>query len=175
MFKIVLAPHNDDEALFCAYTIIREKPLVIVVTDGFNQTIYGRPTDWLERRKESIRAMNILGASVVFLSIKDTELTDLLLIDRLSNLNPDEVYAPAVQGGHHHHDLIGKVAKTLFNDKVKYYSNYSKKYLFVMQGQEIKPTPEEIELKNRALAEYRTQKDEPHFLAVKNKSEYFIC
>ena len=33
--KILLAPHNDDEALFAAYTIMREHPLVIVVTDGY--------------------------------------------------------------------------------------------------------------------------------------------
>ena len=34
---IFLAPHNDDETLFAAYTLMRYKPFVIIVTDSFIQ------------------------------------------------------------------------------------------------------------------------------------------
>jgi len=36
--KLLLSPHNDDECLFAAYTLMREKPLVIVVTDSDDET-----------------------------------------------------------------------------------------------------------------------------------------
>ena len=176
MFKIVLAVHNDDECLFCAYTIIREKPLVIIITDGFNQTIYGVKTDWLERRRESIRAMAILGASVMFMGIRDVDLTENLLYERLKYINPEVVYAPALQGGHQAHDIVSKIAKELFRANVIYYSTYTKEELFARGIKEVIPTQEEIELKNKALAEYKTQlkMSEPHFAAVKNKSEW-LC
>ena len=175
MFKIVLAPHNDDECLFCAYTIIREKPLVIVVTDGFNQTIYGVKTDWLERRRESIRAMGILGASVMFMAIRDIDLTEDLFYERLKYLNPDKVYAPALEGGHQAHDIVSRVAQRLFKD-VTYYYTYSRQELFAKGKIEVIPTQEEIELKNKALDEYKTQLNmkEPHFEMVKGKSEW-LC
>ena len=176
MFKILLAPHNDDEALFCAYTIMREKPLVIIVTDGFNQTIYGVKTDWLERRRESIRAMGILGVSVMFMGIRDIDLTEDLLYERLKYVTLDVIYAPALQGGHWTHDIVSRVARRLFGSNVIYYSTYTKEELFAKGIKEIIPTPEEIKLKNRVLAEYKTQinMDEPHFMAVRDRSEW-LC
>ena len=32
--KLHLSPHNDDESLFAAYTLIREKPTVLIISDS---------------------------------------------------------------------------------------------------------------------------------------------
>ena len=112
---IFLAPHNDDESLFGAYTLMRLKPLVIVVTDSYIQPDRGDLSCSAQnRRKETIEAMALVGCPVVFLGIKDNELTEDNLRERLKLFNPETIYAPAVQGGNAHHDLVGKVALELF-------------------------------------------------------------
>jgi len=67
--KLLLSPHNDDECLFAAYTLMREKPLVIIVTDSDAQLAEGITAQ--QRREESIRACELLSVPVVFLGLKD--------------------------------------------------------------------------------------------------------
>lgn len=179
MNKIFLAPHNDDEALFGAYTLMRLRPLVVIVTDSFIQPNRGDiGCSAQERRQETINAMNLLGCPVVFLGIKDTELTQEILTQRLQYFNPETIYIPAIQGGNIQHDIVGKIGRELFGKKVEVYTTYTKQELWTKGNYEIIPTEQEKELKNKALDCYVSQVNlpstAPHFLAVRNKSEWLI-
>ena len=184
---IFLAPHNDDEALFGAFTLLRYKPLVIIVTDSYIQpernlhlqvTEYDTIVDTsaAARRQETIEAMKIAGCPVVFLGIKDTELTEEVLRERLQYFNPETIYIPAVQGGNSQHDLIGRVAYEMFGKKCERYCTYTKTELWTIGGWELTPTWEETQLKNKMLDCYKSQlqlpSTAPHFEAVRNKSEW---
>lgn len=173
---ILLAPHNDDEALFCAYTCMREKPLVLLITDSWIQPNRGdRGCDWQTRRAETQKAMDLLGCEVRFLGIKDTELTEDNLKEALKPYVNEKCLAPALQGGNLQHDLVARVATELFKD-IKYYTTYTKTELWTKGDVEIRPTQKEIDLKNEALSMYQSQlhlgSTRPHFLAVLGKSEW---
>lgn len=176
---VAICPHNDDEALYLGFTLIRERPLVIIVTDSHIQPERGDIGCTAEiRRQETIEAMKIAGCPVVFLGIKDTELTKQNLIERLKHLNPTKVYAPAIQGGNGQHDLVGRVCEELFGDRVKQYTTYTKTELYTVGNIEVKPTPEEMKIKDKMLACYQSQialaSTWPHFEAVENKSEWLL-
>lgn len=180
--NLFISPHNDDESLFGAFTLMREHPLVLVVTDGwiqFNRGDRGCHADI--RREETIKAMEILKCPVTFLGIKDTELTEGILTKRLidfQHLGFEKVYAPAIQGGNWQHDLIGLVAGRTWSN-IRRYTTYTKTELWTKGEEEIIPTKEEIELKEKALWCYQSQINlpatRPHFEAVLGgKSEWLI-
>lgn len=179
-YNILLSPHPDDETLYAAYTIMRKSPLIIVCTDVYLHKKHNITPE--QRILETLDAMSILGGKVIFLHIKDTELTEEILIQKLNNFSkPDLVYAPAIQEGHEHHDLVGYIAKELY-DNVIHYATYTKDSLSPVQKgnksiqKEIKPTLPEMELKNRALDCYKSQLkiNKPHFDAVRNQPEYYV-
>jgi len=177
---LAIIPHNDDDSLYLAYSLMREKPLVVVITDSHIQPERGdKGCSAEERREETIRAMEILKCPVVFLGIKDTELTKENFTERIRpfvGLGFEKVYAPAIQGGNWQHDIIGKVAKELWPDCICY-TTYTKEELWTKGKTEIIPTPEEIELKEKALWCYQSQinlpSTRPHFEAVLGKSEFY--
>lgn len=174
---IFLSVHNDDEALFAAFTLIREKPLVIIITDSHIQPERGDLGCSAEiRRQETIEAMAIAGCPVVFLGIKDTELTEDILIQRLNPFNPERIYIPAIQGGNAQHDLVGKVGMQLFPDRCERYTTYTKTELYTTGKWEVKPKGDELEIKNRMLDCYKSQLElpstRPHFDAVRGRSEW---
>lgn len=180
MIDLFLSPHNDDETLFGAYTLMRKKPLVVIATDSYIQQNRGENITAIQRFQETVNAMKILGCSVVRLGIRDDIADEWALIDRLAGFkNVGIVYAPEVQGGNPIHDLLGQVAIKVFGDKVKQYATYSKKELYTTGSEEVKPTQEEIDLKEKALDCYASQINllatAPHFEAVRGgKSEWFI-
>lgn len=176
--KLLLAPHNDDEALFAAYTIMREKPITLIITDGKRHQDRGIATIE-QRRQESKEAMKVLRARVEFLGIPDDELTEQLLFDRLNGPTHEviAVYAPAVDpDGNPDHNIVGIVADRLWPGKVKHYFTYTKSNLTPRGNIEIKPIPEEEALKNEALSKYTSQLrcNSAHFDAVRGKSEYYV-
>ena len=179
---ILLSPHCDDESLFCSFTLMRLHPLVIICTESFIQYERGDISCNAEtRRKETIEAMKLAGCPVVFLGIRDTELREEILRERLQYFNPETIYIPAVhEGGNEQHNLVGKVALELFGrNNVERYCTYIRGDFNIVQGGwEIKPTHPEMELKNKMLDCYKSQlqlpSTAPHFAAVKNKSEYLI-
>lgn len=178
--KLALVPHNDDDSLYLAYTLLREKPLVIVITDSYIQPERGdKGCSAEERRLETIRAMDILGCPVAFLGIKDTELNEELLKRRLKPFvgGWDKVYAPAIQGGNAQHDIVGSVARHVFPEITRY-TTYTKTELWTKGDIEIIPTEEEKALKIKALNCYTSQlflkSTQPHFMAVLNRSEWLI-
>ena len=173
--RVLLSPHNDDESLFAAYTIMREKPLVIIVTDSNLQP----GVTAQERREETLRACEILGLTVDFLGLEDGSLRESDLTQSLQALDKGDwqkVYAPAIQGGHRDHDVVGRVAAALF-PSIEYYSTYTKDNYDPFGQHSIIPTLAEINVKNSALACYESQlKIEririDHFDMVRVKPEY---
>lgn len=177
--KLFIAPHNDDETLFGAFTLMREKPLVVIVTDSFVQQNRGENVTADQRWEETLEAMKILGCPVLRLGIRDDVIDEWMVKDKLGRFaNFERIYAPAVQGGNPHHDLIGEAAKYLFGSRATQYSTYSKDALYIPGTFELVPTPEELDLKNKALECYKSQlaldATRPHFEAVKGKSEWYI-
>lgn len=185
MKKILLSPHNDDESLFASYIILREKPLVIIITDGYAQSVKRHHTSITPelRKQETLCAMKILGAKTEFFGISDLSLNHANIKNKLVVLDPDVVYAPYPNSKHEQHNLVGNVAYELWGDRVQFYATYTKQKVYTVETLaikgdiEIKPTEEEKALKNKALDCYKSQlklSGSIHFLAVRNKSEY-LC
>lgn len=110
--KLFISPHNDDETLFGAFTILRERPLVLVVTDSERQKAKGITAE--ERRLESQAALRILEAPVAFLGIPDqaleTSLLEHLYAEFVADFGPfTHVFMPAEEeGGNVDHNLIAR-------------------------------------------------------------------
>lgn len=176
--KLFISPHNDDEALFGAYTLLRENPLVLIVTDSWIQFNRGENVTADERWQETLNAMKIFGCSAVRGGIRD-DIVDEIAVEALFKKfgEFDEVYAPLViAGGNPHHNLVGEAAMKVFGNKVKRYTSYSSTNLYVVGETEIQPTPEEIEIKNKVFECYPSQLkiNGPHFEAVRGKSEWLM-
>lgn len=154
MPKLFLAPHPDDETLFGAYIIMNEKPLVAIYSS----------TE--ERNKESEAAMKILGAPVVF--IKN--------LDQLNSLDPEIVYAPALEGGHPLHDKMHRLAKAKWGNRCAFYSTYRSGNDLLPKGRVKIPHTEEMRLKKlQALECYKSQIiATPCHFEQENKDEYLI-
>ena len=177
MKSLFLAPHNDDETLFGAFTLLREKPLVAIVTDSWIQFNRGEEVTADQRWQETVQAMKTLDCPVVRLGVRDDIIDEWAVKEKLSRFtNFDVVYAPAIQGGNPNHDLISKVATEVFGGKCKHYTTYTPTELYTTGNQEIVPTPQELELKNRAMESYISQLkiNGPHFDAVRGKSEWLM-
>lgn len=155
MAKLLISPHPDDECLFASYTILREKPTVIIVTFPTLQGDNG-----FERLMESYNAMSILGAEVKFLRIKEHEMRLNTLKEAFKKLyTEDTVYLPEYEGGNPHHDLVNIAGKAIFPN-IKTYKTYTG-FEDRSIGEEVIPTPEELELKKKAMACYKSQIKNP--------------
>lgn len=179
--NLAIIPHEDDESLFLAYTLMREKPLVVVVTDSYIQPNRGDiGCSARERREETSKAMKLVGCPVYFAGIRDDMMDNMDLINLLCNFEGfEKVYAPAIQGGNAQHDMIGNVAVQVFGDKLVQYTTYTKTELWTPGNIEIVPTAAEVELKNKMLDCYQSQINlpatRPHFNAVLGgKSEWLL-
>lgn len=184
--KLFLAPHNDDEALFGSFTIFREKPLVVIVTDAARHAKRMGKEIIDVRRGESVRGMAILGAEVDFFGIPDDELSIDKLASVLSEIAVDQaekgdpithVYAPAFyMDGNQDHNAVAMAAGKAFGDRLTYYATYRMEDLEPKGDVEIVPHPAERRLKEIALSQYKTQimMNRPHFEAVKGKSEFYV-
>jgi LmbE family N-acetylglucosaminyl deacetylase len=173
---IVVSPHNDDEALFVAYTIMRHKPKVVIVTDSYVQGDRGTGITKEMRRQESVDALSLVGVEPIFLGLRDDDMTPETLKTALRRFEDTElVYCPALQGGHPQHDMVYHACKELFT-KVKYYTTYTKDKLRTTGDIEVIPMAEEMDLKNKMLNCYKSQieyaRTKPYFDAVRDESEW---
>ncbi len=169
--KLFLAPHNDDEALFGAFTILREHPVIVIVTDSYVQQQRGGKGTASERRRETLDAMNMLlpEPQVVFLSERDDR-PDFSAVARFLQsefTDVEAVYAPAIEeGGHAQHNAVGMVAKEVFPGKVTHYMTYTNRGK--SQGIPVHVEPHWPMLKLKALACYESQimlpATQPHFM-----------
>lgn len=173
--KLFLSPHNDDAALFGAFTILREAPLVVTVFDSHVQAARGTGITMARRRDEDRAALAILGAPVMFMGLSDAEPSADLLERALRGFfgQPEMVYAPAVEStGHPHHNLVGEVARRVF-ERVTYYMTYTPAGKSV--GKPVDHEPAWVLRKLKALACYESQITQAnqveHFL--RNQHEYY--
>lgn len=168
MTSIVLAPHNDDETLFCAYTIMRENCQVITCLRSMIQEARGGPR-WLAREAETLYAVKQLGVQTwqqweihddTPEAIMEGHLRgEMHALARRVNLSPNErVWAPAMEaGGHWQHNLVGALAEEVFGpERTGFYLTYVRGE-GRSRGREVVPTPEMIVAKLHALACYRSQ------------------
>lgn len=178
MSDLVVSPHNDDETLFTCFTLLRQKPAVLIVTDSWKQFNRGEGITAEDRWEETREAMQILNIPTLFRGgIRDDSITGEQVLRLLSGFkNFDSIYVPALQGGNPDHDLISKVADDVFGSRCKHYTTYTRTELYTTGKEEIVPTIEELDLKERAMNCYTSQLriNGPHFDAVRGRSEWFI-
>lgn len=154
--QILISPHSDDAVLFSCYKILREKPLVVTVT---HPTLQG--DNGYERILEDYKAMQILGVPIMFLGIDEDKLTEETLTEKLKNFPQNATISipEYEEKGNPQHNLINKVVKKLFwnYNEYKTYSGLLDRTI----GKEVIPTDEELALKKKAMAMYKTQIENP--------------
>jgi LmbE family N-acetylglucosaminyl deacetylase len=182
--KLLISPHNDDETLWAAFTIQREKPEVLVVFDSYVQPSRGvGGCTFVARRRESVAAVTILGSTVTFAGFRDDRdypLPELANELRRHYSSPSEVWAPAYEpGGHDQHNLVAQAAELAYPGvQIHSYLTYTRTNGKSTSGIEVPPgSGEAIARKLRALACYRSQLQLdprlgcwPHFL--RDQREY---
>lgn len=178
---LLISPHDDDSALFMSFVLQREKPLVAVILDSHIQPNRGEVGCSAEdRAAETAAAHAVLGVETMRCGVRDDTASPGSIREALEQVqakfNPDVVYAPAIQCGNQHHDWTGRAALQVFGNIVRLYTTYTRTELYTTGNIEIVPTPEELELKNRALECYVSQLriNRPHFDAVRGKSEWLM-
>lgn len=179
MTKLFLSPHDDDQILFGCFTLIRERPLTLIVTDSWVQFNRGENITSEMRTKETEEAMKILGLPFVRLNVRDDAFDVDILKYKLSQfIGFDEVLSPdPEQHGNLQHDLVGMIATEIWGDKCKHYTTYTKVAPHTKGKIEIVPTIEEVELKNKALDCYKTQIgncNKIYFKENRGRSEWLI-
>jgi LmbE family N-acetylglucosaminyl deacetylase len=169
MRSVFIAPHNDDEALFGCYTLLRHKPDVIVVLRSLKQEIdYGITST--TREAESAKALRILGCPHEQWAFTDVAPDWRAIRDRIQTLANvyDHCYAPACeQGGQRDHTFVGAFALAAFGpDRTTQYLTYT------TAGKSMNGTPVPAEdgwpeIKRTVLDCYRSQIElpgtAPHF------------
>ena len=182
--KLFLSPHNDDETLFGAFTIMRERPQVCVVFDSFVQPLRGVSGCQCDiRRAETFAALRELvgtpGASFIGLSdAEDCHPSALAKIVLSRFPGASHVWAPAFHpDGHAQHNAVALAADSAFPGKVTHYLTYTRNGGKQRGGTEIPPS--DIARKLRALACYGSQLEMdprlgcwPHFM--RDLSEYVV-
>lgn len=179
--KLFVSPHNDDETLFGAFTLMTEKPIVCVVYDSYVQAQRGIPgCDWHARRLETVKACQILGIplnSVFFLGFRDdVAWPEQAIAERLATVihlasasdniecakHFSIVYAPASYSpqGNYQHNKVSKACYSAFQlpDQLRYYHTYTSAGK-VTNGVRVK-VPESlpaVQLKLDALRCYQSQ------------------
>jgi hypothetical protein len=183
--KLLIDPHGDDGVLFASFTIMRERPLVLVVFDSYIQTARGAERcDVATRRRESIHVVDWLGLGFPprFLGFRDDDppsvnnLTNRIVpvIDQggAGSLADVEIWAPAYEeGGHEQHNLVARACDAFDGIcEIHRYLTYTraggKTTSIVERGplyprnisQQVLPrSGEEIARKHRALACFKSQ------------------
>jgi LmbE family N-acetylglucosaminyl deacetylase len=166
--NVLLSPHNDDETLFAAYTIMQHDCHVVVCLRSAVELERGGPS-YHEREAETTLAIGRLGPftweqwTVLdntperYESIMEADLRNEML-KLQKRLDPERVFAPAIEaGGHWQHNLVGDLATEVFGpERVAYYLTYVRGE-GRSKGVEVVPTPRQIERKLYALSAYRSQ------------------
>ena len=183
MISLFLAPHPDDEVLFGCFTLIREKPLILICSDSYVQQNRGENITPQQRFQESVSAAKLLNCSIQRTGIRDDIISELALIEKLACFkNFDKVYAPALQGGNPVHDMVALASEKVFKShpgvELIQYSTYKRGEWKSVGTKEVKPTEEEMKTKLYALTCYKSQIELPsttqHFEAARKGSEWYL-
>lgn len=157
--NLLLAPHSDDEALFASYLCLRHRPLVIVCLEG-RRARHLVPNH--VRVAETAAATRLLGCDYHQLAVP-CDPPDWNLVENLLNeWRPTKVFAPLPEfGGHPHHNAIGNIAQYLWPGQVECYATYTGTGERSTTGKRVPEEPGWQQLKQRALACYRSQNSKP--------------
>lgn len=164
MRSVFLAPHPDDETLFGAFTLLREKPLVVsVLSCGAHRTL------------EFAAAMKTLGIDDISVwgAYQEAAPDWSAIRDRIRALRADHIYAPAADpDGNVHHNELARAAVGAA-PRVTHYLTYTSAGKQTSRCS-VPYEREWIGLKLRALACYESQYSNPshapHF--IRDQSEY---
>lgn len=172
--NLLLSPHSDDETLFCTYTCLRHRPLVLVCFDGRRRKHYVPPE---VREAETAAAMLILGCEHQHLHVPCDPPDWELLERKLADCQPDHVWAPLPEeDGHSQHNGVGQLALRLWPGRVSLYATYTMGGGKTTIGTEVVPDEGWPTLKRQALAAYVSQQarpgTRPHF--ERDQTEYLV-
>lgn len=164
-----LAPHNDDETLFAAYTLQRERPHVIVCTRAYG--------DYRRRERETQEAVYRLTGSETYEQWTfDAHAPDWAKMqDAIAGLAGETVWAPAynyVENGHAvgvpppvgwgvlQHDTVGWLTEQVL-ENVRHYCLYTRWNGRDTRGAGVEPSAMEIARKLEAVSQYISQIENP--------------
>lgn len=177
MTALLLEPHQDDAALFAAFTCIRHRPHVVTVLRSVVQEQRRTGITQAIRQAENDDAMSILGCTWEQWphpdSAPDWEAVRRQL-EEIDTPSLGRVFAPCPEdGGQPHHNMIGELAEAVFGaERVSFYMTYVDGRVR-NGGRPVEYEPGWIQLKLRALACYRSQHDLAstghHFLAAQHE------
>lgn len=176
---VLLAPHNDDEALFAAFTLLRHRPHVVVCLRSHKQG-----DNWPTRELETTRALRVLGdCTWEQWGLRDDRPDWAAMkaqIDQLAG-QYDRCFAPFPRFGANgwsgldpmppdgvcQHDRVGAIARESFGDRFVGYLTYTKAGKDD-HGVRVPYEPEWVAAKLEALLCYPSQmlrrEIAPHFL-----------
>jgi LmbE family N-acetylglucosaminyl deacetylase len=163
--NVLFAPHNDDETLFAAYTVMHHNCHVITCLRSFVQESRGGPR-WTTREAETLHALRALVTERwTQWHVRDDHDEAAMegqlrgeMLALAKTVEVTRVWAPAIEaGGHWHHNLIGELAEEVFGpERTSFYMTYIRDN-GRSKGVEVVPTADMIRSKLAALACYRSQ------------------
>lgn len=158
---LFIAPHNDDDALFGAYTCLQHRPLIVTVLRSFIESGWNPPVHYETREAESAAAAAVLGCEHVQWTFPDSNPDWHAISAELSTLTPRMVWAPLPEpGGHAHHNVLGTLAGNLW-PHTHYYATYTHANGKTTTGRRIEPQPGWETVKREAMACYHSQATHP--------------
>lgn len=154
----LFAPHNDDETLFAAFTILRYRPRVVVCFPSVGD--YGDPA---VRELETRDAMGVLGAGLVEQWQGGDIEAEMRAFD--ARVHPLRVWAPDPDTTHPDHLLVARAAAAVFGNRVTTFHTYrigpSGAAEKVRSSHQVPFEPAWLGQKHRALARYQSQINHP--------------
>lgn len=163
----LFSPHNDDETLFAAFTILRHRPRVVVCFPSAGD--YG---DSALRESETREAMTVLGAAAV----EQWQGGDLVAQMRAfdARVAPARVWAPSFEASHPDHRAVALAALEVFGDRLTTFHTYINGTK-VRQGDPVPFEPHWVPQKLRALLRYPSQIVHPraHQFFTQDLLEYY--
>lgn len=157
MRTLFLAPHSDDETLFGAFTLLRERPHVIVCCASPRH--YGGDE---VRQRETLAALALLGCSprCRFLGNRGQPFEPAFAALLAEHDELARVWAPDARTSHPDHRRVHDAARAIFGARVCTYHTYC-------HGERVRSAFEApyrlpwIGVKLAALACYRSQWEHP--------------
>ncbi len=149
--KLLLAPHADDAELFACYTLLRERPNVVLCFAGAER--HGR---FDVRLAEFESAMAVIGCDWISIVGEPEPLEEVL-----TRFDAEHIYAPLPEpDGNDDHNLVGELAARLWPGKVTFYTTYTPGAR-TTRGERVPSDPSWLGLKRKALDCYRSQQAIP--------------
>ena len=184
MRKVFISPHNDDETLFGAFTIMANLATieVVIVYDSFVQVERGWSRSTAQnRRNESLMALKIMGIPkdrILFLGMDDRLVELPKLREQMKKFSGCQVYYPAFEPtGNRHHNAVAQAVELEVHSNMQGYLTYSGTGKSDWGRKVIPATWRHVQKKLAALSCYETQLEVsdclPHFL--RSQEEYWVA